>query len=77
MNSGIVSGMTAKSRKRIALANRVIELYNGSMAPISFKELAQLVRLAETPEERLLPLAEIAANVIKRENARNQKDFGA
>jgi len=65
--------MTVKSRKRIELANRVIELYEGSMAPMSFKELAQLVRLAETPEERLLPLAQIAANVIQRENARNPR----
>ena len=65
--------MTVKSRKRIELANRVIELYKGSMAPMSFKELAQLVRLAETPEERLLPLAEIAARVIQRENTRNQR----
>jgi hypothetical protein len=68
--------MTLKSRKRIALANRVIELSKGSMAPISFKELAQLKRLAESPEERLLPLEEVAAKVIQRENARNQKDFG-
>jgi hypothetical protein len=65
--------MTVKSRKRIALANRVIELSKGSMAPISFKELAQLRRLAETPEERSGPLKEIAANVIERENARNQR----
>ena len=67
-----LSGMTPKSQKRIALANRVIELSNGSTAPISFKELAQLRNLAETPEERSLPLEEIAARVIQRENANKQ-----
>ena len=64
--------MTAKSQKRIALANRVIELSNGSTAPISFKELAQLRNLAETPDERSLPLEEIAARVIRRESANKQ-----
>jgi hypothetical protein len=61
--------MTPKSQKRIVLAKRVIELANGSQAAISFKELAQLRNLARTPEERLLPLEEIAACVIRRESA--------
>jgi hypothetical protein len=42
------------NQKRIALVNRVIELSNGSTAPISFRELAQLRNLAEMSEERSL-----------------------
>lgn len=66
--------MTLKSQKRIALANRVVELSKGSRAPISFRELKQLLDLAESPQERVLPLEEIAARVIQRETATNRRE---
>jgi hypothetical protein len=65
--------MARKCPKRVALANRVLALFAGSRIPISFVELAKLRNLAETQEERNLPLAEIATNVLRRESAKEKK----
>ncbi len=60
--------MNRRSQKRMELANRVIALAGGARIPMTFRELAQLVKMMKTPEEKALPLEEIAAIVIRRES---------
>lgn len=69
----ILTLVSRGSEERIELARRVIQLANGKDVPMTFKELARIKKMGKTPEERSLPLEDIAALVIERDSVKKRK----